>query len=92
MEIGAAAHEQRYGLRDWLQHFTACLARRELRVFGKLGNLREKIDIDLTLDALLEQIGFIGIFLAPIVVSFFPTLVIRQQFLFVLGKVIAGLF
>src|SRR5207247_8180190 len=58
-------------------------------VLRKLFNFREKIDRNFSLDSVIEHFCFFGIFLAPLAVSFFPAIIVGEQFLFVLGKVIA---
>ena len=90
MQICAAADQKRDRLRNRLQCFAAGFARRELCVLRKLRNLRQKIDIYFSIDRGFEQRCLLVVFLSPIVVSCFPTLVIREQLLFVFGEIIVG--
>ena len=87
MQVGAAAHEQRHRLRNRLQYFAASFARGQFRILRKLRNLCKESDGNFSLEPVIEQLRFVRTFLAPLVVSSFPAVIIGKQLLFVLGKV-----
>src|SRR5207244_12333182 len=74
-------------LRNRLQYFAASFARRQFRILRKLRNLCKESDGNFSLEPVIEQLRFVRTFLAPLVVSSSPAIIIAKPLLFVLGKV-----